>query len=376
MIFIVYGTRAELIKFSTVIKELARRKAQFKTVDIGQHDNEPLRKSLGLPKPDFHLGRSYRDKWSKLEASYLTYPLASLLAIVWGAGVFIKLSNKISKGDVVVTHGNTMGVPLVIFSTKLKNYDFTSKPGSDRSRKLVHMESGFRGGTKNARLLDMIYKFADKRSDVLFAPFDSAKNNLKSERVKGSVIVSGDVMKDVVKDVLKKKVKVKVPKKFVLVNITRSVTNKHDAKQLLHAISDSPVEVVLMTNPVIKERIRKFGLGKMLRSGKVETREPANYPEFLHMLNKSAGAITDSNGVQEECAVLGKPCIVTNDFVQIPELEAGGVVRKTGCNYISIIKNLRRISEGKWKVKKSSMGAGSPTKKIVDQLIKMERSSR
>lgn len=366
MIFIIYGTRAELIKFSSLIRELKRKKADFKTVDIGQHDTRSLHKSLKLPKTDFHLGKSYKESWSKLEASFATYPMASLLALVWGFKVFIKLSGILSRGNVIVTHGNAMGVPLAIYATKF----------SPKKKKLVHMESGFRSNTSSARLLNFFYNFADKRSDILFTPFKSTQKNLRKGDIKGKIILSGDVMKDVVRDTLKIKSRTKKIKgDYIVANVTRSIINKHDATQLLHALSESPINIILIINSVIMKRIENYKLQKLLKSKRIKIISNMDYPDFLHMLKNSRGAITDSTGVQEECAVLGKPCIVTNDFVHIPELEDSGIVKKTGCNYIGILGGLRKIKNGRWKVKsKKLLGSGSPTKKIADYLISLERS--
>lgn len=368
MIFIVYGTRAELIKFSTLIKELKSRKVDFKTVDIGQHENEKIRKSLGLPKPDFHLGSSYRKSWSRMEALVFTYPVAVILALVWGLKTFVKLAGILSRGDIVVTHGNAMGVPLAIYATKI----------SGSGKKLVHMESGFRGNTASTKLLDFIYKLADSKCNILFTPYRSTESNLRAEGVDGKIVLSGDVMKDVVKETLKIKPRVRIPSgSYILANSTRSIVDKHDANHFLHALHDSPMKTVLILNPVISRRIERFGLAEMLKSDKIIQMPPVDYPDFLHLLKRSSGAITDSTGVEEECAALGKPCIVTNDFLQIPELENIGVTRKTGCNYIGILTGLRRIHSGRWKTKKATtMGAeGSPTKRIVDELLTHRRET-
>ena len=300
-----------------------------------------------------------------------------MLALTWGVKVFLKITWVLSRGDTIVTHGNAMGVPLAIYSARLRNYDITGKPGK-RKYKIVHMESGLRGNTGATRLLDAIYKFADKRSDTLFTPFNSTRKNLRSEEIKGKIILSGDVMKDVVRETLKIKPRTKNPKSnYVLASITRSIITKHDALQLLHAIRDSQMKTILILNPVIKNRIHKFGLSKLLVSDNIELMKPTDYPAFLNLLNNSKGAITDSTGVEEECAVLGKPCISTNDFLQIPELAESGVVRKAGCNYIAILGGLRKIKGGYWKVRKNSaMVSGSPTKRVADYLTRLERGSR
>lgn len=368
MIFIVYGTRAELIKFSPLIRELKRRKADFKLVDTGQHDNHSLQMALKLPEPDFHLGKSYRLRWSSLETNAITYPMASMLALFWGFKVFAKLAMIFSGGDVIVTHGNAMGVPLSIYAAKL----------SSRKPNIVHMESGFRAGRGNARLLDFIYRFADKRSDYLFTPFKSAEKNLRRERVAGRIILSGDVMKDVVAETLRLGGKSrKTTGRYVVANMTRSIVDKNGAKHVLNALAESPVKVILILNPVIKKRIEKFGLSGMLKSGNIGQAPTMNYPDFLRLLNGSVGAVTDSTGVQEECAVMGKPCIVTNDFLQIPELQSSGAVRLTGTNYIGILDGLRKMASGRWKVRsKKLFQAGSPTKKIADHLVSLDRRSK
>lgn len=374
MINIVYGTRAELIKFSPLIRELKRRKASYRTVDIGQHDNASLHASLGM-EPHVRLGKSYRQVWSRLEATPLTYPLAAALATAWGLKVFLELSTIIRKGDVVVTHGNTMGVPPTILATKISNLGFSVR--KEGGQTIVHMESGFRGNTKSSMLLDKLYRFADKNSDVLFTPFRSTEKNLKREGVSGRVVVSGDVMKDVVQQTLKIKPRIKVPKgDYVVANITRSVVDKFDARHLLEAMRDSPVPIVLIMNPVIERRLEKFGLRGLVHTGNIIMMKPMDYPDFLHLLKGSKGAITDSGGVQEECAVLGKPCIVTNDYLQVRELEDFGIVKVAGCNYIGILSALKKIGDGRWRPKsKSVMGAGSPTKRIADYLVRMEASA-
>lgn len=366
MIFIVYGTRAELIKFSPLIRELKRRKIKFSTVDTGQHDNDSLHKSLGLPRPDFHLGKSYRSTWSGLESTMVTYPMASMLALLWGVKVFVKLARIVYNGDIVVTHGNAMGVPLAIYAARLAR----SRPH------VVHMESGFRAGTGGSKLVDFIYRFTDKRSDYLFTPFKSSRENLKSDDIMGRIVVSGDVMKDVVKQTLRIAPKSKPPRgKYVVVNMTRSIVTKHDAKHFMKAMEDSPVKTVLVLNPVIRRRLEKFGFSKDVK--RIGAAEPMDYPDFLHLLNGSIGAVTDSTGVQEECAVLGKPCISTNDFLQIPELREAGIVRVVGTNYMGILRGLVKMTDGSWKVRnRSVMGSGSPTKLIADHIVALQRSRR
>jgi len=369
MINIVYGTRAELIKFSPLIRELDRRRVNFRTIDLGQHDNKSLHRALRIPEPDRHLGKSSRVAWSKLEALPVTYPFAVIMAMVWGVKVFFSISSIIKDGDVVVTHGNTMGVPPTIMATKINGV-------LGKNHRTVHFESGFRGGTKSSRLLDVFYRFADRHSDVLFTPFRSTEKKLRSEGMRGKIILSGDVVKDVVKQTLKIKPGIKIPTgSYVVVNITRSIVNKFDARHLVEALRDSPLDIVLITNPVIEKRLEKFRLDKLLIAPNIKKMMPMDYPDFLHLVKGSVGVVTDSGGLQEECLVMRKPCIVTNDYLQINELRDFGVVKMTGCNYSGIISGLNKIRDGRWKLVNIPTSAGSPTKKIADYLIMMEKNT-
>jgi UDP-N-acetylglucosamine 2-epimerase len=52
--------------------------------------------------------------------------------------------------------------------------------------------------------------------------------------------------------------------------------------------------------------------------------EPQPYPAFVRLLARCAFVITDSGGLQEEAAALGKPVLVARDATERPELIAAG----------------------------------------------------
>lgn len=358
MIHIVYGTRAELIKFSTLIEELERRKIIFKLVDNGQHDTTNLRKSLRIRKPDYFLGKSFRHIWSKLEANPLTYLLAVNLSLIWGMKVFSKLLKIFSKeGDIVIFHGNTMSVPLVIAAARL----------SAKKLKLVHLESGLRARTKRSVLLDFLYKLGDHNSDLLFAPYKSCEKNLFKEKINGRIVYSGDIIFDVVKRTVKIKPSIKIQKtSYVLANLSRSIVTENDAEEIVGALSRIKEDVILSVNPVIKNRLVLFGVWKKLTSShNIKILAEVHYVDFLHLLLNSRAVITDSAGVQEECFALGKPCAITNDFIQFPELQNSGIIKVTGCNSEKILAFINSKNQITFTKKSKNENA---TKKIVDEL--------
>ncbi len=58
--------------------------------------------------------------------------------------------------------------------------------------------------------------------------------------------------------------------------------------------------------------------------------EPAAYPEFVWLMDRSYIIITDSGGVQEEAPTLGKPVLVTRDTTERPEAVTAGAAKLIG----------------------------------------------
>lgn len=367
---VVYGTRAELIKLSSVIKELQKRKIDFELVDLGQHDTTELRKSLGLPKPHYYFGQSYRKQWSKLESRIATYPAAVFIALAWGAKNFYKLASILSKSDLVIIHGNTMGVLLTVYATK-----FNISRAVNGKPKIVHIESGLRANAKTSLLLDWFYKIADENSDFLITTSKTAHNNLRQKGLHRKAKYVGNVLHEIVAQNLKKKPRMKIKDKdYVLINTSRSIITKSNAEEFLKVLTKSQIKFYFVVSPVIKHRLKIFGLLKKIQAARnVKILEQLNYIDFLHAIKNAMSVITDSEGVQEECAIMKKPCIVTNDFIQMSELVDGGIVKVTGCDALKIMHELELIrnKKGLYKTAKSSkleIGDGKSTQRIVDFL--------
>jgi UDP-N-acetylglucosamine 2-epimerase (non-hydrolysing) len=64
-----------------------------------------------------------------------------------------------------------------------------------------------------------------------------------------------------------------------------------------------------MTGEHGRERLRKHGLIDIFDDRFTITRK-VSYPEFVAMLAEAAFVLTDSGGLQQECAYLGIPCLV------------------------------------------------------------------
>ncbi len=355
MIHIVYGTRAEIIKFSPLIKELARRKLNFKVIDTGDHDTSEIRRELKLRTPDYYFGKSLREVWSKM-----FFPAAAALTLAWGFSTFLRLLKIFSKeGEVIVYHGNTKIIPLVALAKKILFF---------KKLTLVHYESGMRGKTNESSSFDFYAKFGDKFSDVLFVQSESCRRNILKEKIKGKIVFIGDTVPDVIKEVTKIKPGASLRKgKYVLVNSTRSITSGGKASEFVNIINNSPIDVVLSLNPRMVYNLKKFGAYEKIDFGKVELFKSSSYVDFIREMKNSKFVITDSQGVQQESVALGKPCIVLNDFIQMPELKKTGLINVAGFDSGKILKILNGKNNFK-NVKSKTNSSSKSTKTAADYL--------
>ncbi len=78
-------------------------------------------------------------------------------------------------------------------------------------------------------------------------------------------------------------------------------------------------------NPNVREPVNKL-LGDQAN---VTLVEPAAYPEFVWLMDRASVILTDSGGVQEEAASLGKPVVVMRETTERPE-----VLQATECHLV------------------------------------------
>lgn len=64
---------------------------------------------------------------------------------------------------------------------------------------------------------------------------------------------------------------------------------------------------------------------------------PADYPEFVWLMDRATLILTDSGGVQEEAPSLGKPLLVMRDTTERPEAVDSGAARLVGASTDRIV---------------------------------------
>ena len=122
-------------------------------------------------------------------------------------------------------------------------------------------------------------------------------------------------------------------------------------------------------NPVVYETFNSI-LGEL---SNVHFIPAQNYPSFIELQQRSKVVITDSGGVQEECASLGIPFVVIRDETERPEALLKPEFQLVGANtkrVISVINDLlsNQSLYDELTVKRFPFGDGTSSQKIVQVL--------
>ncbi len=320
----VVGARPQFVKAAAVSRLLRATPGMREVlVHTGQHYDDNMSRvffeELEIPEPDYHLGigggthgQNTGRMLEAIEAVLLT-----------------------EKPDWVLVYGDTD----------------STLAGALAAAKLhiqvAHVEAGLR--SFNRRMPEEINRvLTDHVSDALFAPTETAVQNLLREGIVGDKIhLVGDVMYDAAlyygvkaegESRILKRLEL-TPKSYILATIHRA-ENTDDPERLrviLEALATVHEElpVVLPLHPRTRKRAEAFGLGEYL--GKILALEPLGYLDMV-MLEKNARLIvTDSGGVQKEAYFYRVPCVTVRgetEWVELVEL---------GWNYLAAPESVSAV---------------------------------
>ena len=101
--------------------------------------------------------------------------------------------------------------------------------------------------------------------------------------------------------------------------------------------------------------------------------EPAAYPEFVWLMDRSTIILSDSGGVQEEAPSLGKPVLVLRDTTERPEAVEIGATKLVGTDETLIVETASKLLTDRsfydsFRGKANPYGDGTAAKQIVDWL--------
>lgn len=350
-ICIILGTRPEIIKLSSIIRECQEKHLDFFILHTNQHYSENLDKiffdELESPQPKHNLrvgSGGHAEQTGKM-----------LIGI---EKILLK-----EKPEIVLVEGDT--------NTTLAGALAASKIHI----KVGHVEAGLRSYFRE--MPEEINRIlADHISDFLFAPTKRAKEILLKEGIPNKkVFITGNTIVDAVYQNLKiAKRKAKILKdlslekrKYFLLTAHRpeNVDVKNRLKGILEGLElvykkfDLPL--IFPIHPRTKKRIKEF---RLEAPKGVRLIDPIGFLEFLQLEANARLVLTDSGGVQEETCILKIPCVTLRDNTERPE------TLEVGSNML-VGANPQRIYKGVWKminVKrnwKNPFGDGKSGKRII-----------
>ncbi|WNZ29544.1 MAG: UDP-N-acetylglucosamine 2-epimerase (non-hydrolyzing) [Candidatus Bathyarchaeota archaeon] len=357
-ITIVVGTRPETIKMAPVIRELKKQNIPFTFIHSGQHYDYNMSlqfiKELNLPNPDY------------------TFKLNNCNPASQIGEMMTKLEEtlQINKSTLILIQGDT--------NTMLA----TALTGVKLGTKIGHIEAGLRSydwrmpEEHNRRMVDHI-------SDHLFAPTETAKQNLTKEQVYGKIHVTGNTIIDAINQhlpIAEKHSKIMQTinyKEYALATLHRAenVDNPKTLKNIIETFMDSPIPMIFPIHPRTTKKLQQLNLFQNLKNNKnIQLTPPLGYFDFLILMKHSKIILTDSGGIQEEATSphIKKHVLVLRLSTERPEAVETGFAKIVGVNKNTILKNLNKhLNEKPNLPSQSPFGDGKTSQKIIKTLMKI-----
>ncbi|MNJ82783.1 UDP-2,3-diacetamido-2,3-dideoxy-D-glucuronate 2-epimerase [compost metagenome] len=350
----ILGARPQFIKaaaLSVVLKE----SFDEVLVHTGQHYDPNMSdvffEELKIPKPDYHLNIGS----------------GSHGAMTGEMLIEIEKVLEIEKPDFVLVYGDT--------NSTLAGALAASK----MLIPVIHVEAGLRSFNKSMpeeqnRIL------TDHLSSLLFAPTQTAVENLKKEGITEEVYLVGDVMYDGIlrfADIAREKSAILdtlniQEKEFILCTIHRAEnTNNADRlKAIFQALNESGEQIILPLHPRTLKYMSDYGIKA---SENVRIIEPLGYLDMVRLEDAAKKIVTDSGGVQKEAFFLGIPCVTLREETEWVETVEDGWNTLAGASKDVILEAI--VSFLPETERKNHFGDGTSTTKIKDLIERVVADS-
>lgn len=353
MIFVVVGTRPEIIKMSPIIRYCQKEKVPYKMIHTGQHYSINMDRiffdELALPHPEYALDVGQQSSYQGKQTGLMI------------AGIEEILLN--DKPDIVLVQGDTNSVLAgALAASKLHI-------------RIGHVEAGLRSYDRmmpeetNRVITDHI-------SDHLFCPTDDSAENCRKEGIEEKHLhITGNTIVDAAYQNLEISQKNSnileelglQENGFILVTSHRAenVDHKERFTNIMSAFQEMDLPVIYPIHPRARKMAENFGI---LPEDDMNLRiiEPIGYLDFLKLEKTARLILTDSGGLQEEGCILKTPCLTLRENTERPETITAGANRLVGWKKEDILNAYKEeMASEKKKEFGNPFGDGTSAEKIV-----------
>lgn len=360
-IVFVAGTTAELIKVAPVMRALRDAGRPFRLWSTSQHITgvEESLADLDVPRPDQYFipagGRAHITQ--SLQVPGWALRLARS-ALVNRRAMRAELRSD-GRPGIIVVHGDT-------FSTV-----FGALLGRFLGVKVAHIEAGLRSGSLLSPFPEELNRqVVGKVATMHFAPTPREVANLKRAHAKGEIVLTGaNTVVDALHSVDRSTVEgVDLPDHFGLVTLHRFelLRNTEQFRGVVQLLAEHSAEypLVMVLGHAEKAKLTELNLDGLFGPNFIPV-DKRPYAKFLPILARADFVVTDSGGLQEECAALGTPCAVHRERTERHQGLGENVVL-TGMD-LGVL--LRFLDDWRDHVRTPDADAQSPSQIIARELL-------
>ena len=374
----VVGARPNFMKIAPLIhaiNEYNNKKKEPKIkhilVHTGQHYDDNMSniffKSLNIPKADIHLNIGSGTHAMQVGKTMIE---------------FEKVLKK-EKPDWVVVLGDVNATLACSVTAKKEKI------------RVCHIEAGLR--SNDMHMPEEINRIVtDSISDLLLTPDKlSSKNLLNEGKEESKIHFVGNIMIDTleanketasqlhISKIIENNLIDKNPhtykqgKEFSVVTMHRpsNVDDKTTLSEFVNFFNNTvSTKTIIMwpVHPRTQKQLVQTGLWEILKTNKeIIMLNPLNYHEMLKLNMEANVFFTDSGGLQEECCVLGTPCITLRETTERPITlkQNGGVSILVGSDINMISKEFETIIDSTKSPKIPNLWDGNTAERCLDILI-------
>lgn len=344
-----------------------------------------------------HTGQHYDDRMSKSFFEDLNIPEANINLNI-GSG----------------SHAEQVGYTMIAFEKVVQNHkpDWVVVVGDVNATlactvvakkewiKCCHIEAGLRSG--DIKMPEEVNRLVtDKLSDLLLTPDEISSNNLRKEGVsENRIVLVGNIMIDTLNKSLEKArnlninsiirqnvidsflVKTEIPNEEAYALITMHRPSNVDDPNIFSSLISFIINevsrdltIIWPIHPRTLKQLKTFGLYEdVVSCEKILLLQPLGYFDMLRLNMSAKIMLTDSGGLQEECTVLGTPCLTLrwNTERPITLKENGGLSVLVGNNIEKINLEYQNLIKSTRKPKTPPLWDGNTASRCLEAICKFE----